>query len=113
MSSFLRVLRTIKNMDVDSELVRGKPYSSPRQVAIALQQAKSQGIEDIPDFKPLVTWLQNLEEWQHYMQSIHHENCNLKDRLFQYESEPDPSSEDNWSMADSLEREYTKERLRS
>ncbi|WP_449418608.1 hypothetical protein [Phormidium nigroviride] len=35
----------------------------------------------------------------------HSENCNLKDELSQYKSKPDDSSEDNFSVADSLERE--------
>lgn len=75
--------------------------ADPRQVAIALQQAKSQRIEDIPYFKPLVTRIQNLEERQHYMESdLHHANCNLKDELSQYKSKPDDSSEDNCSIAD-------------
>ncbi|CBN55460.1 MULTISPECIES: hypothetical protein [Kamptonema] len=84
--------------------------ADPRQVAIALQQAKSQGIEDIPYFKPLVTriqnlvtWVQNLvtrvqnlEERQLFIESeLHHENCHLKDELSQYKSKPDESSEDD------------------
>lgn len=41
------------------------------------------------------------------------ENRYLKDRISELESQPDHYSEDNCSRADSLEREYTKERLRS
>lgn len=77
--------------------------ADPRQVAIALQQAKYQGIEDIPYFKPLVTRIQTLEERQHYLESdLHHANYNLKDELSQYKSKPDDSSEDNSSIGDSL-----------
>ncbi|OCQ99710.1 hypothetical protein BCD67_14975 [Oscillatoriales cyanobacterium USR001] len=94
----------------------------PRQVAIRLPQVKPQGIEDILNL--LLTQIQHLEERlndvkerlndvENNRENDRREKRHLQDRILELESEPDPYSEDNCSMADSLEREYTKERLRS
>ncbi len=92
---------------------QGYTQADPRQVGIALHQVKHERIEDIPGFNLILTRIQYLEGRQLLESHLHHENCNLKDELSQYKSQPDDSDEDNCSIADAIEREYTKERLRS